>query len=61
MKIGLGQAGKREACTASSVAEFFEVQVERKRVKKKSHVPAERIQESYLFQHQFLLRTKIAS
>lgn len=28
---------------------------------KKSHVPAERIQESYLFQHQFLLRTKIAS
>lgn len=34
MKIGLGQAGKREACTAPSVAEFFEVQVERKRVKK---------------------------
>lgn len=34
MKIGLGQAGKREACTALSVAEFFEVQVERKRVKK---------------------------
>jgi len=43
-----------------SIAEFSEAQAERKKVKK-SHVPAERIQESYLFQDQLLLRTKIAS
>ena len=56
----VGARGRREACTALSIAEILGAQVERKKVKK-SHVPAERIQESYLFQDWFLLRTKPAS
>lgn len=59
-KDWVGARERREACTALSIAEFLEAQVKRKKVKK-SHVPAERIKESYLFQDQFLLRTKTAS
>lgn len=52
--IGLGQGGR-------SVAKILKAKVERKRVGKKSYVPAERIQEGYLCQDQFLFRTEIAS
>lgn len=58
----LGAWGRREAWTALSRDEFLEAQVEgKKKEKEKSLIPTERIQESYLFQDQFLLRTKIVS
>lgn len=58
-RLGWG-GGRREARTALNIAEFLEEQIEREKVKK-CHIPAERIQEIYLFQDQFLLRAKLAT